>query len=352
MSTRIYYDFGPILSYNAIYNLACGGRGIGKTYGAKKLVVKKAITNGEQFIYLRRYKTEVAATRDAFFADFAHEFPEKEFRVFGNKAQMTDYFDEEKFSDEAELKKAKKERVWETIGFFVALSTSLIQKGRPFPQVRTIIYDEFIIEKGALQYLPNEVKVFNDFYSTVDRYRKKNEVKVLFLANSVSIMNPYFIAWDIVPDEESEIVKRGSGFVVAHFPDSEEFSKDIYQTRFGKFIEGTEYADYAVGNQFSDNNDSLIQGKGYKARYQFTLECVNGTFSIWYDMINNKYHIQDRLPKVQEVYTLVPEKMDEGKTLMTVRDKPIAYLRASFNNARVVFDKPSTRNTFREIFKR
>lgn len=347
---RKYYDFGPILSYNAVYNLACGGRGIGKTYGAKKLAIRDAIRKGEEFIYLRRYKTELSASRDTFFADVGVEFPEKDFRIHGNRAQMSDPINPDEYETEADFSKANKARVWVTIGYFIALSTAQKQKSVSYPKVTKIIFDEFIIEKGALHYLPDETIAFNNFYSTVDRY--SDRVKVFFLANSVSIMNPYFIAWDIVPSESNEFVRKANGFIVAHFPDSDEFAKDIFRTRFGQFIEGTDYAEYAVANQFADNNDSLVSVKGHKAKYQFTLECETGTFSVWYAMTNNHFYVQTRLPGNQTVYTLVPEKMSEDKTLMTVRDKPLAYLRASFNTGRMWFDRPSTRNTFREIFKR
>jgi len=350
VSKRKWYDFGPLLSYNAPYCMAVGGRGIGKTYGAKKMGIRDAIRKGEEFIYLRRYKTELAAARDTFFADVGIEFPDKDFRVHGNRAQMSDPVDPDNYEDEKEYNKAVKSRVWVTIGYFIALSTAQKQKSVSYPKVTKIIYDEFIIEKGALHYLPNEVDAFNNFYVTVDRYTDR--VRVFFLANSVSIMNPYMTEWDIVPTESTEFVRRANGFIVAHFPDSSEFAADIYSTRFGQFIKGTEYADYSVGNQFADKNGRLLMVKGNKAKYQFTLECENGRFSVWYDLVNNRFHILNREIKDPVVYTLVIEKMDEDKTLMTVRDKPLAYLRSAFNTGRVYFDKDSTRNTFREIFKR
>lgn len=350
MSKRKYYNFAPVLSYNAIYNFVVGGRGIGKSYGAKKRAIDDAIKRGREFIYLRRYTKELTSSRDTFMADIEHLYPEHDFRTHNGKLQYTAFVDPDSFEDESEYNKALKARDWTTAGHFIALVTAQHKKSVAYPNVYTIIYDEFIIEKGALRYLPSEHVAFNNFYSTVDRWNDR--VKVLFLANSVSIMNPYFIAYDIVPEPGREFVKRGGGFVVAHFPDSDEFANDVYQTRFGRFISGTEYADYAVGNTFADNNDSLIEVKGAKARYQFTLECLTGTFSVWYAMGNNTFYVQEKLPKEQEVYTLVPERMAEGKTLMSVRDKPLAYLRSSFNTGRMLFDKPSTRNTLREIFKR
>lgn len=339
MKKHPYYNYNRLLSRNGTYNFLVGGRGLGKTYGAKKKVISDAINKGDQFIYLRRYKTELATARNTFWADIESEFPDYDFRSNGGLAQFS-------LVSERETKK----REWLTIGYFISLSTSQNQKSVAFPKVKTIIYDEFIIEKGAIHYLPNESTVFNNFYSTVDRYQDKT--KVLFLANSVSIMNPYFIEYGIVPDGNKEFVVKAEGFIVCHFPDSEDFSSSVYETKFGRFIKNTEYADYAVGNTFDDNKDSMLGLKNSRARYMFTLECRNGSFSVWLDLFSNEYFVQSKLPKTQEIFTLIPEKMDTHKTLMSFNDRPLAYLRAAFRNGKVSFDKPATRNTFTEIFKR
>ena len=78
--------FRQILSYNAVINMVMGARGLGKTYGAKRMVIKNMLEKGEQFIYLRRYRPELKGCK-TFFADISHEFPEYEFRVHGNEAQ-------------------------------------------------------------------------------------------------------------------------------------------------------------------------------------------------------------------------------------------------------------------------
>lgn len=333
-----YYNFNRLYSYNATYNFCVGGRGLGKTYGAKKQVIKNYIRRGEMFIYLRRYKTELVS-RQTFFADIAHEFPKHDFRIHGNLAQIA-----------LMATRDTKNRDWQTMGYFISLSTAQSMKSVAFPKVTTIIFDEFIIEKGNIQYLPSEADVFNNFYSTVDRYQDKT--KVLFLANSVSIMNPYFLKYEIAPDQENEFVVRSDGFIVAHFPDSEKFANSVYETNFGRFIKDTDYAEYAVSNTFMDNHDNLINPKDSNARYMFTLETKNGKFSVWFNMFTSEYTVQEKLPKQQLLFTIVPERMDSDKTLMTFNDKPMQYLRTAFRNARVTFDKPQTRNTFIEIFAR
>lgn len=334
-----YYNYDKVFSFNGVYNFIVGGRGLGKTYGAKEKAIKAAIKRGDQFIYLRRYKEELKAAKATFFADIEHKFPDWDMKIQGGTAVISHA-----------SSRGMTKRPWAIIGYFIALSTSQIQKSVSFPNVKTIIYDEFIIEKGALHYLPQESDVFNNFYSTVDRW--KDKTKVFFLANSVSIMNPYFLAYDIVPDEGNEFVVKGDGFIVAHFPNAEDFQSGVYETRFGRFIQGTEYATYAVGNTFTDNNDKLLDMKDSDAKYRFSLECKNGTFSIWHNMRKDEYFIQEKLPKDQIIFTMLSERMDVNKTLMTFTDRPLAYLRSAFRGGRVVFDKPATRNTFTEIFKR
>lgn len=338
---RSYYDFAKLLSFNAVYNFLCGGRGLGKTYGAKKKAISDAIKKGHQFVYVRRYKNELSAAKSSFFADLQAkgEFPNFDFRVQASYAQYAPIGTRD-----------EKKRTWTTIGYFVALSTAASQKSVAYPLVRTIIFDEFIIEKSVISYLPNEVIAFNEFYSTVDRY--EDRVRVFFLANSVSIMNPYFINYEIWPDDEREIYTKDGGFVCVHFPKAEDFASEVMQTRFGRFIAGSEYADYAVGNAFADNHDAMLKSKDPDARPLFALETKNGTFSVWLNMFTGEYHIQEKVPNNLPVKTMVASKMDSHKTFLTFSDRPLASMRTGFRHGRVAFDKQATRNTFAEIFNR
>lgn len=343
-----YYDFGPLLSHNATFNFCVGGRGLGKTYGAKKYAIKRAIYRSEQFVYLRRFKSELAY-RTEFFMDVGQEFPDYYFRTIGTQAQMVhkDVVPGGGHPDEA----PKGEKVpWRTIGFFFALSNAQSRKSIALPRVTTIIFDEFIIEKGLLNYLPDETNVFNNFYSTVDRWQDKT--KVFFLANSVSIMNPYFIDYDIEPN--SEFVKRGDGFIAVHFASAAKFASQVLQTKFGKFISGTEYADYAVGSVFADNNEFLVARKSSEAAYMATIQTEKTEFSVWVDHKSSPfvYYIQVGRPKNETIWTLDPNKMERGKLLLTNQHPMLQRMRAAFKQGFVLFDGAKSRNSFIPIFKK
>lgn len=334
-----YYDFGPILSRNAVYNFVLGARGLGKTYGAKRKAIRDFISKGDQFIYLRRYNTELKSVKTTFMADIINEFPKMVFRLQGDEIQARP-----SGNDKA---------AWKTMCYFVALSKSQQKKSVSYAGVKTIIFDEFIIDRGVIHYMANEVKAFNDFYSTVDRY--KDKTRVFFLANSVSIMNPYFIEWDISPKRNDEWITKGNGFIVAHFPQADAFVGEVYKTRFGQFIQHSEYADYAVGSEFSDNHDTLIKQKSSDARYNATIETKTGTFSLWIDMRAQGapiFYVSSKRPRSEFLWTLLPENMSENKVLIDYQDKTLQYLRAGYSRAKVFFDRPQTRNAFIGIYRR
>lgn len=55
----MYWDINKSLSYNALFNFIIGARGVGKSYGAKKLAIQNFLKKGKQFVYVRRYKEEL-----------------------------------------------------------------------------------------------------------------------------------------------------------------------------------------------------------------------------------------------------------------------------------------------------
>lgn len=338
-----YYDFGPVLSHNCVLNFIAGARGIGKTFGFKRLVIDAWIRKRDQFIYLRRFEEELK-TIDQFFADIQHLYPQWDFRVDGRK-----------FLVAPSSTRDDKKRDWEVIGFAMALSTAQNRKSVSYIRVKKVGFDEFILEKSAQHYLPNEAEILINFINTVDR--NQDDTVFICMANAVTIDNPYFTYLKIIPPQADALKRKDyvkdkspAKFWIAHFPDSHEFKNSIADTRYGQFIAGTAYYDYAVGNQFSDNHLHLVGDKSSDALHFFNLETRAGTMSVWKDETHRKWFVMSRVPTGRLMLTMMPEKMDETKTLVFPNDEIILQLMSAFRTRKVWFDNPATRNVFIDLF--
>ena len=337
-----WYDFGALLSRNGTFNFVVGGRGLGKTYGAKKKCIKDFIKDGSQFIYLRRYQSEMGV-KNTFFEDVKVEFPEYTFRVNGNRMQLCLSSIGDPSPDD-----------WKTIGFFAVLSKGQSHKSGAYPDVRTIIFDEFILENGFTRYIPDEANAFNGFYSTVDRNQDKT--RVLFLANAVSIMNPYFIEYDIQPSDKSEFVVKANGFLVAHFVTAESFAEQVRTTKFGSFISERSFGKYALDNEFADAHQALIGKKTSKAKFMYALATKNyPPIGIWCDrdVYPRIWYINERIPTDVRGYVVMDvELMKEGNYMMQYSEPLIRHLRTAYGRSQVFFETPQQRNAFSRVFKR
>lgn len=77
----MFYDYQKLLSYNAKINFIIGERGVGKSYGAKKYVTNHFLKKGKEFVYIRRYKTELEESlfkdsKPIWFDQIKKEFPD------------------------------------------------------------------------------------------------------------------------------------------------------------------------------------------------------------------------------------------------------------------------------------
>ena len=60
-----------------------GNRGGGKTYGFKTWAIDDYLKTGKQFVWLRRYGTEVDEMRKTYFDDIAKKYPAYNFSIKG-----------------------------------------------------------------------------------------------------------------------------------------------------------------------------------------------------------------------------------------------------------------------------
>ena len=189
---KIFTDVTRVLTYNAILNIVIGERGVGKSYSSKKYVIKHFLKTRKKFVYLRRYKTELKESVPKFFDDLIlnKEFPNAKLKNEGNEFYCND----------------------KLMGYALSLSTAHILKSSTFADVDTIIFDEFLIDKGCYHYLRNEVEQMLDIIETIGRLRP---IKVLMLGNAISITNPYFSFFNLTLPHNTDIQTFKNGTIAS-----------------------------------------------------------------------------------------------------------------------------------------
>lgn len=333
-----YYDPHPILSYNAHFNFIMDVRGKGKTYSfAKRIPIDAFLKNKEQFIYLRRYKQEMADL-NTFFADIEQRYPDNEFIVKG-RTFLCD---------------------GEVMGYAVNLSTANMKKSTAYPKVTRIIYDEFILEKGFVRYLPNEVNTFLNFYETVARTR--DNVKAYFLGNAISITNPYFLHFKIMPKKDQRFTSvqnfindKGvkEHLILAEIgQDDDNFRDKKQETRFGMIISGSEYADMAVDNEFKDDNENFIEKKHPKSIFLFSISYMGSTMGIWASGHTGKLYVSEHYAKTKgRNYALTTEEHTPNMILIdSYRSSGnLVRLKQAFNRGYLMFESLAIRSMMYEV---
>ena len=270
MDKNVYYNYDRIISYNALLNILIGERGVGKTYGASKLVTNAFIKKKRQFVYLRRYKTELSKSIKKFFSSLQkdNEFPNHSLDVKGYSFFIDD----------------------EVAGYGMTLSTAQQLKSSNFPDVYYIIFDEFLIEDGQGHYLKNEVFTFLGIIETIARTR---DIKVFMLANAVTELNPYFLFFNLTLPYNNDIKLFKDGLILLQYMDNEAYKKAKKETKFGKLVEGTEYEEYAIENKFTDDNKTFIEHKTGSSKFLFSFKYKSSIYGIWVDYDNSKLYVSN-----------------------------------------------------------
>lgn len=315
----MYYDADKTLSRQRLFNFVVGPRGAGKTYGAKKKAIKDFIRKGNQFVYLRRYETEMPASQMRnFFDDVGVEFPDHEFKAHNGLFRIDN----------------------EIAGWYFPLSKATMLKSIPFPNVTLIIFDEFIIDVGVYHYLPSEVKSFLECYSTISRDR---DIPVLFLSNAITFTNPYFLYFNLSL-EEGQTLKMTQD-ISLELVKNDEYTKHAQSTRFGRLVEGTDYGRYAVQNQFLLDSDTFIgqmpQGCGYIATLYFSGNAVG----LYRSLSDDLFFLSEKTDETCKV-KLVMTKDDHNENTMLVlhRNLIISTFLEYFAAGRVRFESIKVKN--------
>lgn len=181
-----YYTLNAINRKNATYNLIIGERSNGKTYATLYQAVRDYIKTGAQMGYVRRWKEDITGRRAQRLFSALNEDGSISKLSGGNftgihywagKFYLCTYDESGKaiYSDQ------------DILAFTFALSDGEHDKSTSFPNIKTIIFDEFLTNKT---YLNDEFICFMNTVSTI--VRRREDVKIYMLGNTVNKYCPYF----------------------------------------------------------------------------------------------------------------------------------------------------------------
>lgn len=182
----IYYSTQKIDKKNATYNVIFGERSNGKTYALLLKSIKSYFKDGSQFAYVRRWKEDITGRRAQRLFSGVNDNQEitklsngkfTGIHYWAGKFYLCNYDDNGKaiYGDT------------DVIGFTFALSDGEHDKSTSFPNITTIIFDEFLTNR---LYLVDEFVLFMNTVSTI--VRRRENVKIYMLGNTVNKYCPYF----------------------------------------------------------------------------------------------------------------------------------------------------------------
>jgi hypothetical protein len=338
VSADSYYSYNTIRSYNKWLNFIISGRGGGKTYGFKKMAIRDYLKTGEQFIYLRRYETELR-TKYNFFEKIEPEFPGYEFKINGEFGYIRT-----KDSDEK----------WDIICYFIPLSTAGTKyKGGDYPRVSKICFDEFIIKEGMVRYIKDEPFLLKEFYSTVDR--DEDRVQVFCLGNNISLINPYFTHFNVSINPELRFNQDKTKTIVIEMFENAEITSNKKQTRFGMTCDGTDYGRYSIDNEsYSDRDDFITPRPSGKSIFLLSFKVGMHELGVWQNEENSMLYVDRNFDdNSKNRYVLTRE--DHTQDTMVIKRltaNPTAYrIKKAADKGLVFYNNIETKKLFYFILK-
>lgn len=242
----------------------CGGRGIGKTYGALhecyEIGTGKKAYGGEKgkFLYLRRTGVEAASIASPEACPFKRYNSDEGTDVwadFSAKLGYGSFF----CHKEAPMH----------IGYCAALSTFSNLRGVDFSDVSLILFDECIPENRSKAPLPNEGLLFLNMVETVNRNRallNRPEVVSIMLSNPIDLSSPLLTQLKFTPILTSMIFKRQEKYTdyarslhIESYKDHAVSKLKGEKSALYKFSKGTGFNEEALTGDFVHNDMSVIK---------------------------------------------------------------------------------------------
>lgn len=332
MTENNYYDVNKLLSYNRFINMVVSERGLGKTYGVTKYVVNRFLKYGEQFVYVRRYKTDMGDI-DKFFDDMIKydEFPNHDFAVNGKRFIIDGH----------------------VAGFAIPLSAQASKKSVAYPDVTTILFDEFLTMSSDSRYLPDEPSKLLSLIESI--VRRRTNWHAILLANAITVANPYFLYFDIQPNMNKEFTTNPNNpEVLIQIPRNKNYRDERMKSRWGRLVGGTPYGEFAIQNKFAEDTNDFIEQRSKDSRLICVLEYHDTAIGFWTDVQAGKIYASETIDPLFKRIVLTTKDHKDNRLLIDNyrKNSRLNYILKAFKKGYLYFENQKVKHKALQVFRK
>lgn len=263
-------------------------RDVGKTWGAKKYIWKRAIKRGRKAIVIRRTKVEAEKMAETFYASV-------DMQKFCGYELYNPQTKKGNLRREGKTFYVKRNGKWEWFLKITNLSQFRSLRSADDPKCNTIILEEYAVTEAEYRrYSGNEVENFIDIVYSVAR---QHPIRCIFLGNKESLYDPYLDYFGIkpMPAAYQGIVKYKDKTITCYYRNSKAEIKDkkgaYFHRRLETLLSGTAYGRFIEG-EYKNNVKLKLAAIPEKAEGYLQLKWRDKLFRIC--TFNGNFYINDK----------------------------------------------------------
>ena len=303
-----FYDWDLTLSHDARIYMIVGAKGIGKTYGLRKKLLRWQDQRGELFLEAFRTMNERRDGMDEWTAKLLSggDVPEGYEYATRSRRLVRHRVDE----DGNRVKRAKDE----TCGYFVSLSElQNAKRGTYDAGTRNVLMDEAIIDRrldNTRRYKPYEWETLAKVIDSVLREQTgdNRRTRLFLLANAVDLVNPYFQAAGIhrVPDFGYHwyLDKK---MLLHYVPNDGSYASAKEDSLSAIMMSAVDSERMGIDSEFIDGrNKYVLEKRPRLLRYMFGIAFQGDRFGVW-ETSEGYLYVDTRMSDGMRAYALTSE---------------------------------------------
>lgn len=314
MKESAFYDGARLLSSRDLSGnrpeiyICTSNRSAGKTTYFSRYLVNRFRKNKDKFMLIYRYSYELSDCANKFFKDIqALFFPDL---VMESKGRAKGIYHELFLNGDS-------------CGYAASLNNADVLKKNAhlFSDVAVMFFDEFQPENG--RYCTNEINKFISFHISVARGGSKQSryVPVIMCGNTVSLINPYYVALGISERlKEDTKILRGDGFVLEQ-GFNPAASRALKDSAFNRAFAGTRQMSYAAEAVYLNDNMAFIEKPSGVSQYFCTLLYEGKNYAIREYMESGIVYCDDK-----------PDLTNKVRITVTTEDHQVNYVMLKRNS--------------------